>query len=168
MIRITLEQLQETRACEAGIAWFKGQSARTLKRIIPALLKSGRASYAFWLLPRLMTHPQKISFSIYTAEQVLGLFEKRHPNDDRPRKAIQAAKDFLAGKISAYAANAAANAAYAAANAAANAAYAAANAAYAAYAAAYAANAAAYAANAAAAEKQFNEMVEDAFNQIER
>lgn len=138
MIKITLEQLQEMRACEAGIVWFKGQRARTLKRIVPALIKSGHASYAFWLLPRLMTHPQQINLAIYAAEQVLESFEKEHPTDDRPRKAIQAAKDFLAGKITANAAYAAANAADAAAYAAGAAAYAtgaAANAAGAAYAA---------------------------------
>jgi len=153
MIKITLEQLQKMGACESGIEWFTGQRARTLKRIVSKLIKSAHANYAFWLLSRLMTHPQKVNFAICAAEQVLELFEKEYPADDRPRKAIQAAKDFLAGKITADAASAAANAA----NAAANAAYAAANAAsaaaYAAYAAAYAAsaaNAAAYAANAAA------------------
>jgi hypothetical protein len=159
MIKITLEQLQKMGACESGIEWFTGQRARTLKRIVPKLIKSEHANYAFWLLSRLMTHPQKVNFAICAVEQVLELFEKEYPADDRPRKAIQAAKDFLAGKITADAADAAANAADAAANAAANAAYAAyaaanaadaaANAAYAAYAAANAAYAAANAAYAA-------------------
>ena len=142
MIRITLKQLQEMDACEDGITWFKGQSARGLRRIISALLKSNHADYAFWLLPRLMTQPQKVNFAIYAAEQVLEIFEGTRLGDDRPRKAIQAAKDFLAGKVDAYAASAAADAAYAAAAAT----YAAKDADY----AAYAANAAAYAANAAA------------------
>jgi len=81
------------------------------------------------------------------AERVLGLYEKQYPKDDRPRKAIQATRDFANGLITKDAAHAAAYAAYAAARDA-NAA----NATYAAYAAsdAYAANAAnaAYAANA--------------------
>ena len=81
------------------------------------------------------------------AERVVSLYEKDYPTDTRPRKAIQAARDFANGKITAEELNAAANAAYAAACAAtaANAA----NAAYAAYAAACAAYAAAYAAYAA-------------------
>ena len=101
-----------------------------------------------------------VELAIYAAEMVIHIFEDKNPSDDRPRKAIEAAKSWLAGKSNAYAyaavdaaydstSNAAANAAayaYAAAKAAyANAAYSAANAA--AYAAA---NAAAYAANAAA------------------
>ncbi|MDE2021088.1 MAG: hypothetical protein KGJ13_12190, partial [Patescibacteria group bacterium] len=95
-----------------------------------------------------------VSLAIFAAEQVISIYEKKYPDDDRPRKAIQTAKEYLKDptKKNAYAAYAAANAAKAAANAA-NAAYAAnaANAAYAAYAAANAANAAyaAYAANAA-------------------
>ena len=81
------------------------------------------------------------------AERVVSLYEKDYPTDTRPRKAIQAARDFANGKITAEELNAAANAAYAAACAATAAA--AANAAYAAYAAACAAYAAAYAAYAA-------------------
>ena len=72
---------------------------------------------------------------------MLKIYEDKYPNDDRPQKAIQAAKAYLknptkenknAAANAAYAANAAnaaAYAAYAAAYAAANAAYAAANAA---------------------------------------
>jgi hypothetical protein len=79
------------------------------------------------------------------AERVLGLYEKQYPKNDRPRKAIQAARDFANGLINKDAADAAADAANAAA-------YTAANAAYAAKAAAYAADAAADAANADAAD----------------
>ena len=50
------------------------------------------------------------------AERVLGLYEKQYPKDDRPRKAIQAARDFANGLITKdAAAKAATNAAYAAA-----------------------------------------------------
>ena len=100
-------------------------------------------------------------FAADCAEHVLGIYEKTYPNDDRPRKAIQAARDFANGLIdasaahayAAYASAAAAYAAYASAGAAAAyAAYASADAAYAsAYAAAEAASDAANAANAAAA-----------------
>ena len=81
-------------------------------------------------------------FAADCAEHVLYLFEEKYPDDDRPRKAIQSARDFANDSISAYATNAAADAA--------NAAYAAADAAHAAYAAAYAAHAAANAAYATA------------------
>ena len=101
-----------------------------------------------------------VELAIYAAEMVIHIFEDKNPYDDRPRKAIEAAKSWLAGKSNA-AANAAAYA-YAAAKAAyANAAANAANAAaYAANAAAYAAYAAAYAANAAAADKSVTDKIE--------
>jgi hypothetical protein len=94
------------------------------------------------------------------AERVLHIYESKYPNDDRPRKAIEAARsgdknaaaDADAADAAAAAAYAAAAAAYAyAAAAAADAADAAAAAADAAAAAAYAAAAAAYAAAYAAA-----------------
>ena len=49
-------------------------------------------------------------FAADCAERVLLIFERERPNDDRPRKAIQAARDFANGKIDA-AARAAARAA---------------------------------------------------------
>ena len=39
-------------------------------------------------------------FAADCAEHVLPIFEKQYPNDDRPRKAIYAARDFATGKIS--------------------------------------------------------------------
>ena len=86
------------------------------------------------------TKTDSVALAIFSAELVIEIFEKKFPNDGRPRKAIEAAKAYLKdpGAYAAYAACAAANAA--------NAANAAAHAANAAYAAAYAARAAARAA----------------------
>src|SRR5208282_5026309 len=53
-------------------------------------------------------------FAADCAEHVLGIYEKQYPKDERPRKAIQAARDFANGLIDANAANAAAYAANAA------------------------------------------------------
>ena len=39
-------------------------------------------------------------FAASCAQHVLYIFEKRHPNDLRPRKAIQAARDYIHGKTS--------------------------------------------------------------------
>jgi len=92
------------------------------------------------------TQKDSVALAIYVAELVIDIYEKKYPNDDRPRKAIEAAKKWLRkpSAAAAYAAHAAAYAAYAA-----HAAYAADAAAHAAYAAAYAADAAAHAADAA-------------------
>ncbi|MFA4845634.1 MAG: putative immunity protein [Patescibacteria group bacterium] len=56
-----------------------------------------------------------VRFAILSAEAVLSIFENRFPGDDRPRKAIEAAKEYLnqKGAAAARAAAAAADAAYA-------------------------------------------------------
>jgi len=58
-------------------------------------------------------------FAADCAERVLPIFEKKHPKDDRPCRAIKAARDFADGKIDAAARAAAWNAAWDAARAAA-------------------------------------------------
>ena len=42
-----------------------------------------------------MSQPQHISYAIFAAEQVIDIYEKQYPKDDRPRKAIEAAKKVL-------------------------------------------------------------------------
>jgi hypothetical protein len=54
-----------------------------------------------------------VALSIYAAELVIDLYEKQYPNDDRPRKAIEAARKYLENPT-----EAAAEAAWAAARAA--------------------------------------------------
>ena len=106
----------------------------------------------YWFVcKKLATKEQNQQIAVRVAEIVLPVYERRYPDDKRPREAIEAAKQFIAGHISLEelrrkrdAAAAAYAAAYAADAYAADAAYAAAyaDAADAAYAAAYAADAA--------------------------
>jgi hypothetical protein len=119
-----------------------------------------------WVMTRLMTTEQCIKWSIACADSVISLYEDKYPNDNRPRKAIEAAVAYIEAPTeenrndahdayaayaahAAYAAYAAAHAAHDAhdAYAAAHAAYAAAHAAHDAYAAAHDAYAAAHAAH---------------------
>ena len=147
MKRITLSQLNKLAACTDGVAWFVEhfKESADSKAVFATLIKAGKLDWANWLIVRLLSHKNQIRYAIYAAEQVLGIYEKQYPDDDRPREAIKAAELVLKRntKKNRVAANAAAKAA---ANAAANAAYAAADAAYA---AAYTANAAANATDAA-------------------
>ena len=103
------------------------------------------------------TKTDSVSLAIYAAKLVIDIYEKEYPNDDRPRKAIEAAQKWLKNSLDKNAYAAARAAAYAAIYAADAAIYAAADAAAraAAYAAAGAAagatDAVAYAADAARA-----------------
>jgi hypothetical protein len=156
---MNLQFLKEKGACCEGVEWWiKKGSKKNIFEVINDLKKEKRYKCANWLLTHSFSEVQNVSYAIFAAEQVLSIFEKKYPQDNRPRKAIEAAKAWLkeptegnriAANAAAYAAAyAAANAAAYAANAAAYAAYAA-NAANAANAAAYATNADAYAAYAA-------------------
>jgi hypothetical protein len=165
-MKITKDLLKKYGACELGIQWFESQSDKTPSVLVNRGLESEKRSFINWAFSRILSKNNKIRYAIYSAKLALPFFEKRFPDDKRPRKAILAASRYLknpsvknqnAANVAAdAAANAAANAAntaaYAAANAAANAAntaaYAAAN--TAAYAAANTASANA-AANTAAA-----------------
>ena len=124
---------------------------------ILTILESNGVADMLWTLRATTQDSKKVAsqLAIEFAEQALPIFEKSRPNDERPRQAIQAARDYLDGKIGlaalrkarAYADAAAADAAAdAASTAASTAAYAAATA------AADAADAAAYAAATAAAD----------------
>ena len=155
------EKLVKMNACYSAIEWVGDRTAGQ------AWNECRRAGWMLWYLDKTnnITQEQSVKIAVHIARSVLGLFENKHPDDTRPRQAIEAAEAWLknpckeTANAAAYAANAAANAANYAdydANEAANAAaYAAANAAnYAANAANYAANAANYAANAAAYEAE--------------
>ena len=107
-----------------------------------------RGDWLIWLLRNSigLTKEQSSQIAIECAQGVLNLFEEKHPNDNRPRLAIEAASQWLLeptekNRNAAYAAAVAANAAYAATYATNAAAFAA----YAAYAATHAAAADAYA-----------------------
>src|SRR3990167_2604949 len=131
---------------------FPKDSELTIEKIIKTMTKHDHYVDANWLIVQFMFHKESVKYAIFAAKQVLGIYEKKYPKDDRPRKSIEAAKAWIKDpcgetKNAAHATNVAAyakdNAAYAAANAAyavADAAYAVANAAYAAaYGTAYAA-----------------------------
>ena len=143
-MKLTEEWLKENNACYVGILWFKNQEESDGIKVVLKLLSEDKFSWANWLLVRLMTHIQKVQYAVFAAEQVIDIYEKKYPEDKRPRLAIEAAKAFIKDPSDTNK-NAAANAVAYAADAA-NAAYAADAAAYT---AAYAANAANAAANAA-------------------
>ena len=138
--KITIEYLKEINACVEGIRWWKSLKTTDLKTIIEASILSNDSKiieYGNWLICRVLINEQKVKYAIFSARQVLYIYEKEYPDDMRPRKAIEAAEEYLKNP-SANAADAAYYAAYHAANAAAYAAY------YANYAAYYAYYAYAY------------------------
>ena len=126
-MRINLEWLREADACIESREEWKSRSMEEIDGIelVQKLMIEDKFRWANWLIVRLMTHEQKIQYAIFAARQVIEIYEKKNPVDNRPRKAIEAAEKYLKNPT-AENKNAANAAAYAAANAAANDAYAAA------------------------------------------
>lgn len=143
-MKITKEWLKENNACHPGYAWFRKQTEIDSMKILKKLMKEKKYCWGSWLTVRTMTYSQYVSYAIYAAEQVIDIFEKKYPDDDRPRKAIAAAKKCLENPSDGNKKNAAYSAAYAQST------Y------YAAYIAAYAADAATYAAYSAAYADNYN------------
>ena len=166
-MKITLDFLKEKSACQSGVDWCVENNLIGLETpdFLHGLAKGSNYQWANWLIVRVMTRPQYLAYAIFAAEQVIDSYEKKYPDNKRPREAIEAAKKVLENdteKNRAAAADAYADAAYADDAAAAAAAYAAA--AYTDATAAYAADAAAtYAADAYAADAR-KEMQERILN----
>jgi hypothetical protein len=118
MEKLTLEWLRKKDACTEGIEWFEKQEDKNPISILKKLSKY-KYDWSNWLVVELLRKEGKIKYAINAAELVLNIFEKKYPNDERPREAIKAAKKMIKNKKnkSAAAAYAAAYAAYAAADA---------------------------------------------------
>ena len=144
--KITQDWIGKESPCNEALQLWDRKVDDPLK-ILKWLIKIKKLGWANWLIVRIMTYKDYVSYAVFAAEQVIDIYEKKYPEDKRPRQAIEAARKCIDNPTKEN--NAADAAVYAVVYAAAYAAYAAAHAA-AAYAAAYAANAAAYAANAAA------------------
>lgn len=96
-MKITTSFLKKKNACEEGIDWVAEHNLIGLeaKPFLEALIKADRLDWANWLIVRVLPRKGCLAYAIYAAEQVLHIYEKKHPNDLRPRKAIEAAKKVL-------------------------------------------------------------------------
>jgi len=142
-MEITKKWLERKNACNEGLNWFTDNYKSIDGIELVNILKKIDLDWTSWLIVRIMNRKQCIQYSVYAAKQVLKNFEKKHPDDKRPREAIDAAQkcienDTKKNRAAAYAAYASSAAYAAAAYAAAYAAYASSSAyaAYASYAAA--------------------------------
>jgi len=91
-MKITTKFLKELKACQEGIDLVATYKNKDRKAVIECLIADGKLDWANWLLPRTMTYKQYVSYAVFAAEQVIGVYEKEYPDDKRPRQAIEAAK----------------------------------------------------------------------------
>src|ERR1017187_5137393 len=90
---MTVEKLSEMSPCGESLAY-----ARQHKSLYAAWQNCERPDWMIWFLRRkkLLEKPIAVKFACLCAERVLPIFEKKHPDDKRPRAAIDAALKWLA------------------------------------------------------------------------
>ena len=96
-MEITKKWLKEYDACEEAIEWFEGQKKKDHESLIKALIhsKTAELEWGNWYLARRLTKTKKIQYTVFAARLVLKNYEDKYPNDDRPRKAIEAAEEYI-------------------------------------------------------------------------
>jgi hypothetical protein len=88
---ITNDFLTDTGACDDGIAWWRKEQNHETFTILNRLIETNNLNWANWLIVRVMERKQKNKYAVFAAQQVLDIYEKKYPDDLRPRKAIDAA-----------------------------------------------------------------------------
>ena len=99
-----LEFLKKHKACAEGLDWVTKKGLLDLDDVAfaKALLKGEKHDWALWYLEHKLTKKQQIQFKQYCAKdacknarKVLPDFERVYPNNDVPRKAIEAAEAWI-------------------------------------------------------------------------
>lgn len=92
-MNITIEWLIEKKACSDAVeAWEARGCEPDPIKIIGLAMEMDHFDWANWLIVRVMKYKQYLSYAVFAAEQVIKIFEKKYPDDKRPRNAIEAAK----------------------------------------------------------------------------
>ena len=97
-MKITLEFLKKHNACSEGMKFVKENNLIGLEStdFIEKLIELKKLQWANWLTVRVLCKIDNVKYAVYAAEHVIDIFEKEYPDDDRPRKAIKAAKAYIA------------------------------------------------------------------------
>ncbi len=102
MLTTTLLEIEAKDPCASGwkklLQGLNKEKADDEPLTIKTILGINGIEDAVWALC-VFDYKDYCLFNADVAESVLHIFEKRHPNNDRPRKAIAAARDYHAGRI---------------------------------------------------------------------
>ena len=94
-MKITKEWLRKKEACSDGVRWFLHQKETDCGNVMLKLTKCGRAADALWLVEKIANKKQSVQIAVFSARLCINEFEKAFPNDNRPRKAIEAADAYI-------------------------------------------------------------------------
>ena len=95
MKRVDRAWLKEHNACPDGFKyWCEHCEGQDTDQQLLILVKD-HDDWAWWMLTRLLTIEQNRQLAVFAAKEVLPIFEKKFPEDQRPRKAIEAAEKVI-------------------------------------------------------------------------
>ena len=94
-MKLSKEYLNNVGACQSGVEWFCGQTETDGIKVVGKLIKQKQNEWANWIMARMLDKVNKVRYAIYSAELVIDIFEKKYPNDNRPRKSIECAKAWI-------------------------------------------------------------------------
>ena len=93
-MKVTKEQIKALNPCRHGWErYLKNQEEDLLTLLLDA--NKSNPSDARWLFTRLMNKTQCMKIAVFSAREVLHIFEEKYPEDKRPRKAIEAVETCL-------------------------------------------------------------------------
>ncbi len=102
MLTTTLIEIEAKNPCTSGwkklLQGLSKEEADDEPLTIKTILEINGIKDAVWALC-VFDYKDTCLFNADVAESVLPLFEEKYPNDDRPRKAIAAIRDYHAGRI---------------------------------------------------------------------
>jgi len=89
--KITNEWIAKNKPCQSALNMWDRKVKDPIK-ILKWLIKIKKYDWANWFIVRVMEYKDYVSYAVFAAEQVIDVYEKKYPNDKRPRQAIEAAK----------------------------------------------------------------------------
>jgi len=97
-MKVTKNWLVKHNACSDGMSFVNEHKLIGTDEcyFIRQLVKLDKHEWALWLLVRRLDRKDRIRFAVYCAKDVLPIYEAEYPDDDRPRKAIEAAEACIA------------------------------------------------------------------------
>ena len=89
---IDKDWLTKNLPCQEALDWYGDYLDKSPIEILNRLIEAKKYVWANWFVARVMTYHDYVSYAVFAAEQVIDIYEKKYPDDNRPRKAIEAAK----------------------------------------------------------------------------
>ena len=102
VMKITADYLKQLNACPEAVIYTSKLPEMELVDLIkffqadPNPSLDNKFNWISWLLVSLMTKEQRLKYAIFSAQQVIPIFEKQYPNDTRPADSLAIADSFVA------------------------------------------------------------------------